>query len=83
MLGVLEMDIQTCINKYLEIMDYVFSGPRLPISWRMDVVSRFDKGRLRDKIIEVIRESTLCRQSGIRPDQLLLRRPGQTPRCRV
>ena len=28
MLGCLEMDVQSCIEKYIEMMDYVFDNPR-------------------------------------------------------
>jgi hypothetical protein len=59
MLGRLEMDVDTCIAKYTELMQAVFKeeSSRLPFSKSGKVKARFDSAKLRGAIEDVIASS--------------------------
>ena len=83
MLGCLEMDVQTCIDKDIEIMDYVFDIPRrMPV----DIVSgelnpKYNQSRLRERILDVIRDSRVTQ--GMPPETVPMRRTDRSSYCRV
>ena len=82
MLGCLEMDVQTCINKYIEIMAHVFKNARhAPVDMRGNIVAKYDRDRLRDRILGVIGESRVI--PDIAPQDLRMRRHDRTASCRV
>jgi hypothetical protein len=60
MLGRLEMDVDTCIAKYNELMKTVFKkkSSLLPFSRSGKVKARFDSARLRGAIDDVIANSS-------------------------
>ena len=82
MLGCLEMDVQTCIDKYIEIMVDVFRNSQHSlIDWRGNIAAKYEQGRLRERILGVIRESSVIRD--IAPKDLLMRRRDRAASCRV
>ena len=82
MLGCLEMDVQTCIDKYIEIMAHVFRNARhSPVDMRGNIAAKYDRDRLRDGILGVIGESRVI--PDIAPQDLRMRRHDRTASCRV
>lgn len=82
MLGCLEMDVQTCIDKYIEIMVDVFRNSRHSlIDRRGNIAAKYEQRRLRERILGVIRESSVIRD--IAPEDLLMRRQDRAASCRV
>ena len=82
MLGCLEMDVQTCINKYIEIMAHVFSNARRsPVDRHGNIAAKYDRDRLKDRILEVIRESRVIQDNA--PQDLRMRRHDRSASCRV
>lgn len=82
MLGCLEMDVQTCIDKYIEIMAYVFQAPRhIPIDRHGNIAAKYQQGRLRERILGVIGESCVIQDNA--PQDLRIRRQDRTALCRV
>ena len=56
MLGRLEMDVDECIAAYSELMKAVFveQSSWLPVSWTGKVKARFDSGKLKGAVEDVI-----------------------------
>ena len=56
MLGRLEMGVDECITAYSELMKAVFveASSWLPVSWTGQVKARFDSGKLKGAIEDVI-----------------------------
>jgi hypothetical protein len=61
MLGRLEMNVEECIVKYLELMEKVFSekASRLPVSWSGKVKAIFDSSKLAAAVKKVITDRGL------------------------
>lgn len=82
MLGCLEMDVQSCIQKYTEMMDYVFDNPRkLPVNIAGELVPKYKQSKLEEKILEVISQSPVTQ--GIPPEKVLMRRTDRSSPCKV
>ena len=82
MLGVLEMDIQTCINKYIEIMATVFrDAHNFPIDRRRNIAAKYKQDVLRDQILAVIGNSRVIGDNN--PEDLRMRRLDRMASCRV
>ncbi|THV93791.1 hypothetical protein D6D27_04172 [Aureobasidium pullulans] len=56
MLGRLEMDVDECIEEYVELMATVFGARarRIPISWRGKIKPRFDSKNLENAVKQVL-----------------------------
>ena len=83
MLGCLEMNIKSCIDKYIEIMDYVFDNPRrlLVNPLNGELLPKYKQSKLKEKILEVISESRVTQ--GIPPEKVLMRRTDRLALCKV
>ena len=83
MLGCLEMDIETCIEKYIEIMDYVFDNPRiLPVNILTgQLIPKYKQSKLREGILGVIGGSRVTQ--GMPPETVRMRRTDASPQCKV
>lgn len=83
MLGCLEMDVQTCIDKYIKIMDYVFDSPRrMPVDIISgELVPKYKQSRLRERILDVIRDSRVCQS--MPPETVPMRRTDRSSHCKV
>ena len=82
MLGCLEMDIQTCIDKYIKMMTYIFSDARLsPVDKKLNIVAKYSQDRVKERILEVIGESRVIQENA--PKDLLMRRDDRAACCRV
>ncbi len=83
MLGCLRMDIQACIDNYLEMMDYIFKRPLVNPKvnpFTGNIRPRYSQERLKTAILKVIRESPVGQ--GQDPLQIRLRARDE-PGCRV
>lgn len=82
MLGCLQMDVQTCIDKYAQIMDHVFESPRImPVNiTNGELVPKYKQSRLKARILEVIGEARVTQ--GTPPDRVRMR-TDMPSRCKV
>lgn len=82
MLGCLEMSVQACIDKYIEIMVYVFKNSRhSAVDMRGNIAAKYEQHRLRERILGVIGESSVV--GDIAPEDVLMRRRDRAASCRV
>ena len=82
MLGCLEMDIQTCIQKYIKIMSYVFQNARhSSVDKYFNIVGKYKQSRLKERFLEVIAESRVIQDNA--PQDLRMRRTDREASCRV
>ena len=54
MLGRLEMDVDSCIEAYTNLMSQVFEMKKSPIDLRLNVQGRFDTAKLENAIKSLI-----------------------------
>jgi hypothetical protein len=54
MLGRLEMDVESCIKAYTNLMSDVFGKRKKPIDWRLNVKGRFSSEALETAIKSMI-----------------------------
>lgn len=82
MLGVLEMDIQTCINKYIEIMEKVFRDAGIfRVDGRGNIAAKYKQNVLKKHILAVIGDSRVI--GDCNPEDLPMRRQDRMASCRV
>ena len=82
MLGVLEMDLQTCIDKYIEIMTKVFKNAHtFPVDRRGNIAAKYKQEVLQEQILAVIRDSRVIGDNS--PEDLRMRRQDRMASCRV
>jgi hypothetical protein len=81
MLGRLRMDIDECIDAYVDLFDRVFKKKRHPVTFRGKIQDRFDTKEQEDAIKEIVFQR--CGQQKGSENALLRDGDSQNVRCKV